>query len=52
MIPDLAADEFTYRNHMKLGRWHSMKQLIKRIMEIGHFAIKAPLRPVYHAAPR
>jgi hypothetical protein len=49
VIPDLAADEFTYRNHMKLGRWHSVKQLIKQIIVISLVALKAPLRRVYHA---
>ena len=49
VLPNRAADEFTYRSQMKLGRWHSMKQQIKRIIAFGLDVLKAPLRPVYHA---
>lgn len=31
IMPCAAADDFTYRRHMKLGRWHEMKQFVKRI---------------------
>ena len=50
VLPNVAADEFSYRNHMKLGRWHSMKQQIKRIIAFGLDMLKAPPRPLYHAA--
>ena len=32
IAPDLAADDFEYRNHMKLGTWHATKQLAKRVL--------------------
>ena len=35
MIPDQLADEFTYRDHMKMGTWHEIKQVIKRLLRYG-----------------
>lgn len=29
------ADDFTYRNHLKLGRFHEAKQLVKRMLGLG-----------------
>jgi hypothetical protein len=29
------ADDFTYRNHLKLGRFHELKQFAKRVLRIG-----------------
>ena len=32
VVPNRAADEFTYRTQMKLGRWHSTKQIAKKLL--------------------
>ena len=35
IIPDHAADEYTYRRHMKMGMWHETKQVIKRVLKLN-----------------
>ncbi|MGA2764953.1 MAG: nucleotide-diphospho-sugar transferase [Spirochaetia bacterium] len=32
IVPDLAADEFTYRTHMKMGPWHRAKRIVKKVL--------------------
>jgi hypothetical protein len=34
IFPSVAADAFSYRTHMKLGRWHHVKQYIKRLLRL------------------
>ncbi len=34
-VPSRAADDFTYRNHLKLGRFYDMKHAVKRVLGIG-----------------
>jgi hypothetical protein len=32
VIPCEAADDFTYRTELKLGRWHDIKRMVKRLL--------------------
>ena len=32
IMPNLAADEFTYRTQMKLGQWHRIKRVVRKLL--------------------